>query len=1080
MEQHKRKMERGMRVAGGLLLATGLLAAGALLAPQRARAGDTKFDSDSLGNLNARAIGPAVMGGRIAAIDAYSGDKVTVYVGAAGGGVWKSENGGLTFKPVFDDYVQSIGAVRIDPKNPNTVWVGTGESWVRNSVSVGAGVYKTTDGGDDWQLMGLTDTEHIGRILVSPKDDNTVYVCALGHLWNGNAERGVFRTKDGGKTWKKVLYVNEDTGCADVAADPQDPDILYAGMWQVRRYPWKFISGGPGSGLYRSTDGGETWKPIRKGLPEGELGRIGIATAPSRASTVYAVVEAKETALYRSDDLGENWTKMNTSFNVQGRPFYFAYLVVDPTDYQRVYKPGFGLTVSDDGGKSFEGVGGGGGGIGGGGYHGDLHAFWIDPKNSFHLLLGTDGGVYSSSDRGAHWRMLAALPVSQFYHVTYDMQLPYNVYGGLQDNGTWTGPSKYTGGIPNRVWRNVAFGDGFSAQVDQSDPDYIYVEFQGGHVTRYRLSNGESKNIRPFAKPGEPGLRFNWNTPLLTRAGRTATLYLGSQYLYRSTDRGDSWVRISPDLTTNNPEKEKQEESGGLTVDNTDAEKHCTIYTISESPKNANVIWVGTDDGNIQVTRDAGKTWANVTKNLPGIPEATWVSTVEAGHFEEGTAYASLDGHQTGDMKTYLVRTRDYGKTWESLATPDVSGYAHVIREDLMNPNLLFAGTEMGLYISVDGGKSWGKFTGGFPKSVPVRDLAIHPREGDLIVATHGRGIYIVDDLTALRALTPEVLDKDFAMLPSRNGAETLNTFEQRFDGDGDFTGDSGRDGARIAYYLKKRMLVGQFKAAVYDGKGNLIEELSTSRRKGLNVLAWSMRMKPPKTPPATALVEDPYTFIGPYVPDGTYTVKITRGQETATAEIHVTPDPRAKHTAADRAEQQKTATEAYHLVEHIAYVVDAVTELGAQAADRAGKLPPGDALRQRLEALRDSLAATQKKLAASKEGAFTGEIKLREKILEVYGGINGYAGRPTESQTMQLAALTKELDGLEADFRASAEKEVAAANPGLEKKGLPALKLLSKEEWRKKDQKQGSGMMALDPDMGVQGLQTLSFLRLR
>jgi photosystem II stability/assembly factor-like uncharacterized protein len=1080
MKQHDGKMRGGERIMGGLVLVAGMLAAGGLLVPHEARAGDTKFDSDSLGNLSARAIGPAVMGGRIAAIDAYAGDKVTVYVGAASGGVWKSDNGGLTFKPVFEDYVQSIGAVRVDPSNPKTVWVGTGESWARNSVSVGTGVYKTTDSGDNWQLMGLADTEHIGRILVNPTDGNTVYVCALGHLWNSNAERGVFRTKDAGKTWKRVFFVNEDTGCADLAADPQDPNILYAGMWQVRRYPWKFISGGPGSGVFRSTDGGETWKPIRKGLPEGDLGRIGIAAAPSRGSTIYAVVEAKETALYRSDDLGENWTKMNTSFNVQGRPFYFAYLVVDPTDYQRVYKPGYGLTVSDDGGKTFGAVGGGGGGIGGGGYHGDLHALWINPKNSYDLLLGTDGGVFASSDRGAHWRMLAALPVSQFYHVTYDMQLPYNIYGGLQDNGTWTGPSKHTDGIPNRAWRNIAFGDGFSAQVDQSDPDYVYVEFQGGHVSRYRLSNSESKNIRPFPKHGEPELRFNWNTPLLTRPGRTGTLYIGSQYLYRSTDRGDSWVRISPDLTTNNPAKQKQEESGGLTVDNSDAEKHCTIYTISESPKNPNVIWVGTDDGNVQVTRDAGKSWTNVTKNLPGIPEATWVSTVEAGHFDQGTAYASLDGHQTGDMKTYLARTRDFGKTWESLSTPDLVGYAHVIREDLVNPSLLFAGTEMGLFISVDGGKSWGKLTSGIPKSVPVRDLAIHPHENDLIVATHGRGIYIVDDLTPLRALSPEVLDKDFALLPSRSGVETLSTFEQRSDGDGEFTGDSGRDAARIVYYLKKRMLVGEFKAGVYDSKGDLVEELSTSRRKGLNVLEWSMRMKPPKTPPATSLVPDPYTFIGPHVPDGPYTVKVTRGKETTTAEVHVIPDPRAKHTAADRAEQHKTAFEAYHLVEHIAFVVDAVADLGAQALDRAGRLSSNDTLRKRLETLRDSLAATQKNLAATREGGFTGEIKLREKILEVYGGVNGYAGRPTESQVSQLAALRKELDGVEADFHAAAEKEVAAANPELEKKKLPALKLLSEDDWRKRDQKQGSEMMALDLDIRGQGLQALFFLRIR
>ena len=1074
MDPHRGKRERSVHGARGLLLAAGLVGAFGVLVPCAAFAGDTKFDSDSLGNLTARAIGPAVMGGRIAAVDASVGDKVTVYVGAASGGVWKSDNGGLTFKPVFEDYVQSIGAVRIDPTNPKTVWIGTGEPWVRNSVSVGAGVYKTTDAGDNWQLMGLADTEHISRIVINPKDSNIVYACALGHLWNSNAERGVFRTKDGGKTWKKVLFVNDDTGCADLAADPQDPDLLYAGMWQVRRYPWKFISGGPGSGLFRSNDGGETWKPIRKGLPEGDLGRIGVAPAPSRGSTIYAVVEAKETALYRSDDLGENWTKMNTSFNVQGRPFYFAYLVVDPSDYQRVYKPGYGLTVSDDGGKTFGFVGGGGGG-----YHGDLHALWINPKNSYHLLLGTDGGVYASTDRGAHWRNLAALPVSQFYHVTYDMQDPYNVYGGLQDNGTWTGPSRHTDGIPNRAWRNLAFGDGFAAQVDQGDPDYVYVEFQGGHVFRHRLSISESKNIRPFAKPGEPELRFNWNTPLLTRPGRNGVLYLGAQYLFRSTDRGDSWTRISPDLTTNNLDKQKQEESGGLTRDNTDAEKHCTIYTISESPKNPNVIWVGTDDGNVQVTRDGGKSWTNVTKNLPGIPAATWASTVEAGHFEEGTAYASFDGHQTGDMKTYLARTRDYGKTWESLTTPDLSGFAHVIREDLVNANLLFAGTEMGLYISVDGGKNWGRFGGGMPKNVPVRDLAIHPRQGDLIIATHGRGIYILDDLTPLRALTPEILDKDFAMLPARNGVQALSTFEQRFDGDGEFTGDGGRTSARIAYYLKKRMLVGEFKAAVYDGKGNLIEELSPSRRKGINILDWSMRMKAPKTPPAASLVPDPYTFMGPYLPDGTYSIKITRGKETSSAEIHVVPDPRAKHSAADRAEQYKTVLDAYHLVEHIAYVVDAVGDLKLQASDRAGKLPGDDALRKRLEGLRDSLAATQSKLAAMKEGGYTGEIKLREKILEVYGGVNGYMGKPTESQVAQLAALRKELDGVESGFRSTAEKELTAANPELEKKTLSPLKLLSQEEWRKKDQKQGGGMLVLDPDGEGNELQVLYFVHI-
>jgi photosystem II stability/assembly factor-like uncharacterized protein len=1021
----------------------------AMVLPRTILAGDTKFDSDTLGNLTARAIGPAVMGGRIAAIDAYATDRLTVYVGAAGGGVWKSLNGGGTFKPVFEDHPQSIGAIRIDPSKPDTVWVGTGESWVRNSVSAGAGIYKTTDGGDNWQLMGLADSEHISRIIVNPKDGNTVFACALGHLWNSNAERGVFRTTDGGKTWKKVLFVNEDTGCSDLSADPQDTNILYAGMWQVRRYPWKFISGGPGSGVYRSTDGGETWKPIRKGLAAGDLGRIGIAVAPSRPSSVYAVVEAKETALYRSDDLGENWTKMNTSFNVQGRPFYFAYLVVDPSNYLRVYKPGYFLTVSDDGGKTF--------GPAGESYHGDLHALWIHPKDSSQLLLGTDGGVFGSHDRGAHWRMLSALPVSQYYHVTYDMEQPYNVYGGLQDNGTWMGPSKHPQGIPNRVWRNIGFGDGFSAQVDQTDADFVYVEFQGGHAYRYQKSTGESKQIRPFPKPGQPELRFNWNTPLLTRASRGGTLYIGAQYLFRSTDRGESWTQISPDLTTNNPDKLKQEDSGGLTVDNTDAEKHCTIVTINESLKNPEVIWVGTDDGNVQVTRDGGKTWTNVTKNLPGIPAATWVSTLETSHYDAGTAFATFDGHQSGDMKTYVARTRDFGKTWESLATPDLRGYAHVIREDLQKPNLLFLGTEMGLFTTIDGGKNWGQFSGGMPKSAAVRDIAIHPREGDLILATHGRGIYILDDLTPLRALTTEMLDTDFAFLPTRSGVMTMPAFEQRSEGDAEFTGDSGRNVVTIAYYLKKRMLVGQFKAEVYDSKGNLLETLSSSRRKGINVIDWSMRMKSPKTPPATALVADPGTFFGPYVAEGEYTVKVTRGSDVKATTIRLVPDPRAKHSAADRALQHKIVVEAYNLVERIAYVADAVTELRDQAADRAGKLPADDALRKRLDGLHDAMDNIAKKLASYKEGGYTGEIRLREKILALYGGVNSFTGRPTESQIQELAALTKELDGVDGEFKAAAGKEIEALNPELEKKKLPALKILSPDEWRKKQDKKGT-----------------------
>jgi photosystem II stability/assembly factor-like uncharacterized protein len=1045
------------------LAVAGLAVAGAL------RAAETEVDSNTFGGLEARSIGPAVMGGRITAIDAVPQSPLTIYVGAAGGGVWRSTDGGVAWKPVFDDNVQSIGAIAIDPKTPKTVWVGTGESWTRNSTSMGDGLYKSADGGDSWQRVGLENSERIARIQVSPADGNTVWACATGHLWDSHPDRGVYKTADGGKTWKKVLFVDADTGCSDLAVDPQDPSILYAGMWQFRRTPWSFRSGGKGSGLYKSTDGGETWRPLKTGLPAGDKGRIAVAVAPSRPSVVYALVESEKTALFRSDDVGESWREVNSSFNVQARPFYFARLTIDPSDFNTVYKPGLMLTVSTDGGKSFTSALG----VGFGGPHSDHHAVWVNPLNPSEVLLGTDGGVYMSYNKGLQWRFLKALPVSQLYHVGFDLRRPYRICGGLQDNGSWCGPSAGPGGsIANRDWVNVGGGDGFHAFPDPTDADLVYSEFQGGEVSRRRLSTGEEKSIKPLPGAGDPPYRFNWNTPMHASPTEPGTIYIGAQFLFRSRDKGDSWERISPDLTTNDPSKQQQQKSGGLTVDNSTAENYTTLFTISESPKNGKVIWVGTDDGNLQVTRDGGGHWTNVAAKVTGVPAGTWVSGVEAGRFDEGTAFATFDHHQTGDMKTYVYRTADFGATWKPLATGALAGYAHVIRQDPVNPDLLFLGTEQGLFISVDGGARWARFTGKLPK-VAVRDIAIHPREADLILATHGRGVYIVDDITPLRKLTGEALDAEVAMLPSRTAAMTIPADFQEFPGSDEFYASNPEESATITYYLKKRHIFGDLKVEVYDPQGKLVSTLPAGKRRGINRVSWPMRLPPPKLPPANSLVlGSTFAMLGPRVPPGNYTAKLVDGDKSYTGPLELVPDPRATHSDADRAVQHEAAMKLYGMLGRLTYVADTVKSLEDSAGQRAGKLPKGDKLRQRLDALAGSLEGFRATLVATSEGGWlSGEEQLREKMAKVYGSINGFDGRPTKSQLDHAKVLSGQLEEAAARLEALQGGEVAAVNRELEKRKLEPLKTKSKEEWEKEEGKRTAALAALPAFLPFSGL---------
>jgi photosystem II stability/assembly factor-like uncharacterized protein len=784
--------------------------------------------SSLFGALRARHIGPAVTSGRITAIDAVNAKPEIIFVGTASGGVWKSGSGGAEFRPVFDEHTQSIGALAIDQNNPDIVWVGTGECNVRNSVSVGDGIYKSTDGGTTWKHLGLKNTERIANIIVHPSNSDVVYVAVLGHLWNANEERGVYKTTDGGQTWNRILHVDQNTGAADLSIDPQNPDVLYAAMWGFRRYPYFFDSGfGGKSALYKTTDGGQTWNTTHNGLPQETLGRMAVAVAPSNGNVVYLTVECKskdKRGLYISHDAGANWEKVNNEFGVTVRPFYFSTMKVDPQNDSIVYKTGLNLIVSENRGKGFRSMPGS--------VHSDIHAVWVNPNNTKHVIIGSDGGVYESFDRGRSFKMFMNLPVAQFYHISVDDEVPFNVYGGLQDNGSWFAPSQKAGGVTNADWKATLGGDGFWSFRHPTDKDIVFSEYQGGNIVRYNKKSGMSQQIKPYPLGTEDKYRFNWNTPIHLSPTDPDRMYFGSQFLFMSNDKGDSWQIISPDLSTNDPAKLRQKESGGLTIDNSTAENHCTIYAIGESPADGKVIWAGTDDGNLHITTDGGRTWTNVAGNIAGLPKNTWVSYVEPGRFDRLTAFVTFDGHRTGDMKPYAFKTADGGKTWTSLVTPQIEGYVFCIRQDLVNPDLLFLGTEFGLYISVDGAANWTRFENNLPK-VAVHDIAIHPRDHALVLGTHGRGAVIIDDITPLRQINPEVLAKPVHFFKT---APTIlrdpGAGGGWFGGQGQFVGANPSSAAKIVYYMSKRHTFGKMYVEVWKD-GAIVAHAACRQKRG-------------------------------------------------------------------------------------------------------------------------------------------------------------------------------------------------------------------------------------------------------
>ena len=945
------------------------------------------------GDLSARQIGPAVMSGRISDMENHPTDPMIIYAGSAGGGVWKSNDAGTTFYPIFDDHAQSIGAVELDPNDPNnTIYVGTGEPWPRNSVSVGDGLYKSTDGGNNWKKIGLENSERIANIIVNPKNSNEIFVAVLGALWSDSNERGVYKSSDGGVTWENILYLNESTGCADLAMDPSNPNILYASMWEFRRTGWSFNSGGDNSALYKSTDGGKNWKKIHNGFPEGKLGRLAIGVAKSNPNTLYTVIESEKNedkGLYKSVDGGENWKQMNNDFGITVRPFYFSRIVVDPKDENVIVKAGLYGSISKDGGETFENLGS---------MHPDIHDMVFDINNSDIIYVGTDGGVYRTWNKGVTMEIVENLPLSQFYHISVDNEEPYNIYGGLQDNGSWYGPSFSSGGISAKDWKPVGQGDGFRV-LRHPTKNIIYSEMQGAeNVWRYDVDNNLVKTIQPLAVKGYEEYRFNWNAPIETSKNNADRLYIGSQYVHRSDDMGDTWEIISPDLTTNDSTKQNQEDSGGLSMDNSGAENHTTIFTITESPLNENIIWAGTDDGNIQVTKNGGKSWKNVVENVPGVPKNTWVYHIEASvHDDENTAYVVFDGHTSGDMKAYAFKTTDLGKTWTNIIpNDDVTGFVRNIQEDYVNKDLLFLGTELGLYITINGGDKWSKFTKNVPP-VAIHYIELQANTNDLVMGTHGRGVIIIDDISPLREINETNLsNKLYFFERDEFEIQEFGGFADNFGRETQFIGANSSLSCQIQYLLPRRHTFGKMTMEIQDMEGNKVTTLNPGKTKGINTVEWNYNMRTPKIAKGKTLSFGGFT--SPTVPAGKYKVVIKKGRDTFEKTIDVTYKNNAGLNEDDRKFQHKTVMKLFNMTEELAYMVYVIDELILNENTNESTI-------SELNELKKSLVITtgDNYVGAAKK-------QLREKMSDLYSKVASSYDKPSANELENLALIENEM----------------------------------------------------------------------
>ncbi len=961
---------------------------------------------DLFGDLRARHLGPALMSGRINDMEVHPTDPRIIYAGTAGGGVWKSNNAGTTFNPIFDDYCQSIGAVAIDPNNPDKViYVGTGETWTRNSVSIGDGLYKSTDGGTNWKKLGFDNSERIANIVINPNNSNEVYVAVLGALWSDSEERGVYKSNDAGATWSKILYVDQRTGCADFTMDPNNPNILYASMWEFRRTGWSFESGGDKSALFKSIDGGQSWNKIHNGFPKGKLGRLAIAVAPSDSNILYTVIEAEEASkkgLYKSIDAGNSWEQLNNDFGITVRPFYFSRIVVDPRNADVVVKGGLGGSISRDGGKTFKGLGN---------MHSDIHDIVFDINDSDRMYVGTDGGVYRSWNGGTTMEIVEGLPLSQFYHISVDNEEPYNIYGGLQDNGSWYGPSSSSGGINARDWNSIGGGDGFRV-LKHPTKDIIYSEMQGAaNVWRYDVENNLVKTVQPLPQKGHAKLRFNWNAPMAVSAHQPDRFYMGSQFLHRSEDMGDTWTIISPDLTTNDKSKQQQEDSGGLSMDNSGAENHTTIFTIAESPLDENVLWVGTDDGNVQVTTNGGETWTNTIVNVSGLPTNTWVYHIEASSHDKATAYAVFEGHTSGDMTPYTYKTTNYGKTWTNIITDDVVGFVRNIQEDFVNPDLLYLGTEFGLYITLNGGQTWSKFTKNMP-SVAIHFIDLQKRTNDLVMGTHGRGVIIIDDISPLREISSEIISKKVHFFDSKPTVmRDQSGFSGSFGSETQFVGRNPSRALQIKYLLPKRHTFGKMTLEIQDMEGNKIVTLGPGKSKGINIVNWSFTIRQPKVAKGKTFSFGGFT--SPRVKAGQYKAVLTKGKDTFEHVFEVIYDDHSGLSSEDRKLKHETTMKMYDMTQELAYMVyelDAIFEAIDSKKTKAS-----------LKVLKETLVITTGDNYVS-----SAEPQLRELMADLYSKIANSYDKPSNAELGNLNLINERFNKAKLDFEKLKKKAKA------------------------------------------------------